>query len=208
MSSLYARNFTETVIRFYTSESARPDQTDDAFEAYKVQILKALGKDLPPNPEHHPALKPASQMLSSAAAGYCQNTEQFKSAIEKLADQFKWQTNSHYEGVFPPSFFDSECFTEIIGPAGILLHKNIQVGLLVMAPDTDYPAHHHAATEWYHILSGNALWQQGGDDFIQRQAGSAIFHQNFEPHAMRTQNKALLALFSWAGDISSEATPL
>jgi quercetin dioxygenase-like cupin family protein len=71
--------------------------------------------------------------------------------------------------------------------------------VLVLGPRVHYPAHHHAALELYVPLSGTARWQQGGGPYALRAPGSAIEHASNEPHAMRTDDEPLLALYCWRG---------
>ena len=75
----------------------------------------------------------------------------------------------------------------------------ISCGVLVLGPDTFYPPHRHEAEEIYLPLAGTAEWQQGEDtaSWRRRSPGTLIHHSSEEPHAMRTGEQPLLAMYLW-----------
>ena len=94
---------------------------------------------------------------------------------------------------------------EIIGPTGQITHDRIRAGLLFQASGMTYPRHSHAAEEIYLSLSGPVDWQVDDADWYQRQAGEFIHHLPYQPHASRTGETALLAIWGWAGDIAADS---
>ena len=84
------------------------------------------------------------------------------------------------------------------------LSERATVGVSLQAPDTDYPAHAHAAVEVYYILAGAVDWQQGDGAWRRKRPGDFVLHQAHEPHAMRTGEDPLLALFAWVSDLMSD----
>ena len=78
------------------------------------------------------------------------------------------------------------------------------VGVALQAPDTDYAAHAHAAVEVYFILAGVVDWQQGDGVWRRKGPGDFVLHRAHEPHAMRTGDAPLLALFAWVSDLMSD----
>ena len=78
------------------------------------------------------------------------------------------------------------------------------LGVTLQAPETDYPAHGHAAVEIYYILAGSADWQQGDGVWRRKVPGGFVLHEAHEPHAMRTRDEPLLAMFAWVSDLMSD----
>jgi quercetin dioxygenase-like cupin family protein len=73
----------------------------------------------------------------------------------------------------------------------------ISCGVLVLGPNTFYPRHRHEAEEIYLPLAGHAEWQQGDGAWRRRSPGTLIHHSSEEPHAMRTGDEPLLAMYLW-----------
>jgi quercetin dioxygenase-like cupin family protein len=94
-------------------------------------------------------------------------------------------------------------FSQIVGPAGLLRSERLRLGLNLIAPGTDYPAHAHPAVETYLVVSGTALWRLGDQPPRVEPPGSLIFHPGGTAHSMRTWGEPLLAVYSWSGDVLS-----
>jgi hypothetical protein len=90
-------------------------------------------------------------------------------------------------------------YTEFIGASAERKSALLSSGFLLLGPHTLYPRHHHAAEEIYVSLSGTAGWLQGDAVWRQRAPGAVIHHAGGEPHAMRTADEPLLALYVWRG---------
>jgi len=135
--------------------------------------------------------------LSGAQAG---PEATIASAISPLAADLTW-TFGYPPDPRWPTLGSSAGFADIIGKAG-LLPADVVVGLTLLAPGTYYPLHAHPAVELYLVLSGNAEWTAGPITAV-RPPGSLILHPTQVPHAMRTHDEPLLALFTWRGDIAS-----
>lgn len=191
---------------FYASAEARSGLSGDAFEKHKKTILERLQKPLSFNREYQPADAAVLRFLPDALAKAPKH--RVLEAIRPVIETLHWQTNRNYEGRFPARFFEREAFTEIIGPNGMFLAEEFRAGLLLMGPELDYPDHNHEASEWYHVLSGTGLWRQAENGFSMRPEHSAIFHPSWQVHAMRCLDEPVLALWSWAGKMSSEAVPV
>jgi len=91
-------------------------------------------------------------------------------------------------------------FADLVGPGGPYRSDRMRLGLTLVAPETLYPMHAHPARELYGIVSGRALWTAGT---TRRRPGPGEFvlHPSGVPHAMQTGAEALLAIYSWSGDI-------
>lgn len=103
---------------------------------------------------------------------------------------------------FLPDFANGEG----IGPDGVLIHDEIILGLFVLGPDTVYPPHAHPAAEAYIVISGEAEFQVGADArHSSKKPGDLILHRENEPHAIRTHDKPLFAIYVWSGAISERS---
>lgn len=98
------------------------------------------------------------------------------------------------------AFLENYGWTELLGPKGLTTGAKISCGLIVLGPDTLYPHHRHEAEEIYVPLSGTAAWQQGDAVWRERAPGTVIHHLSEEPHAMRTREEPLLAMYLWRSE--------
>jgi hypothetical protein len=98
------------------------------------------------------------------------------------------------------AFLDNYGWSEIVGLSGPFASERIACGFLLLCPSTHYPRHRHEAEEIYVPLRGTAAWQQGDSVWRDRPPGTAIHHASNEPHAMRTGQSPLLALYLWRSE--------
>ena len=80
---------------------------------------------------------------------------------------------------------------------------NLSVGFTVQHPHTLYPDHHHEALEIYATLYGKASWRRRDSPFKEKGAGTLVYHDRNENHAMRTDNSYLITFYAWAGELES-----
>ncbi len=203
-----ARAFQNAVLDYYRLPQARTGLSSQSFKHHREAVISALQQDLEGSTEIAAQQQPVCRFLEGLVNTI--NLAEYvplKESIRALMPYLHWKVNSNYQNVFPQHFFDNESYNEIIGPGGLLKSNTMRAGLLLLGEEADYPSHSHAATEWYHLLNGNSLWQQGKNGYSLREPGGAIFHGEWETHAMRGDGQATIALWSWAGDLDSEASP-
>jgi len=92
----------------------------------------------------------------------------------------------------------------LAGSPGLATVEGISMGLFLQGPNVYYPAHWHAAEEFYLVLSGTAEWQQGDGPFRALAPGQTAHHASYEHHIMRTGDEPLLAMWSWRGDLDPD----
>jgi len=100
---------------------------------------------------------------------------------------------------FGAAFREKYGWAEMIGQRGPIASDHIACGFLLLAPDTEYPSHRHAAEEVYLPLTGPTFWKMGDDGWENRLIGLPIYHRPWLTHAMRTESVPLLALYLWRG---------
>jgi quercetin dioxygenase-like cupin family protein len=128
-------------------------------------------------------------------------------ALAGIAASLAWR-RSYSSPSVSAQFLDNYGWTEFVGLTGPLPGKRLACGVLLLGPDTTYPAHHHEAEEIYVPLSGRAAWKQGGGDWREQNPGTVIHHAPHEPHAMRTGSSPLLALYVWRTDNLAQKSQL
>lgn len=149
-----------------------------------------------------PANTAAARYLASAlAAGAAGPAGAIASAMARARNELDWHYN--YAPVpGQPDLPEKVAFCEILGPQAGLRSDATRLGFSLLGPGTHYPMHAHPAVELYYVISGTARWITPFAAAAQP-PGAFILHRASEPHAMETAGEALLALYSWSGDINS-----
>jgi quercetin dioxygenase-like cupin family protein len=130
-------------------------------------------------------------------------------ALQVLGPYLAWTQNPNYRRE-PPSarFLDGYGYAVIAGPAdgpaALLPHAAVALGVLLLAPRTLYPRHHHPTTELYLPLNA-ARWWRGDGPWRDEPPGAVIHHPPDLPHATQTGDDPLLAVYLWAGDLATHA---
>jgi hypothetical protein len=126
-------------------------------------------------------------------------------ATAALAGDLDWR-QTYSSADFGQRFLDNYGWSEWIGERGAFISDAIACGVLMLGPDTEYPAHSHEAEELYLPLAGRAWWRSGKSDWRLRAPGTWIHHPSWTTHAMRTGREPLLAAYVWrAGDLSAKS---
>ena len=152
-----------------------------------------------------PQTLPVCRWLVDLERGASPATLALVQQIAAAAPMLDWrQTYSAID--FGDRFLDRYGWTELIGMRGPIASAEVACGLLMLGPHIDYPAHAHEAEELYLPLAGAALWRRGDEDFAMRPPGFAIRHMSWEPHAMRTHDDPMLAIYVWrGGDLAAKS---
>ncbi len=119
--------------------------------------------------------------------------EAFQSGLDDLA----WFRND----AVPSDFVTQSAAAELIGPDGALPSDTLRFGFFLIAPDTEYVRHWHAAVEHYMVLAGSAVFTlDAGSN--RHGAGEVVSIPSMAPHAITTDDAGVLILYSWTGDIT------
>ncbi|GLQ34848.1 hypothetical protein GCM10007939_11310 [Amylibacter marinus] len=117
-----------------------------------------------------------------------------------------WHSSGLDDGHVPTEIARRVATTELVGPDGMIYHKDLRIGLFVQSAHTKYPERQHSAEECFIMLGGAGHWQnhpyspptpQG-----QSGAGDIVFHPPNTAHRSITQDYPMIALWRWTGDIS------
>ncbi|WP_296599663.1 dimethylsulfonioproprionate lyase family protein [Phenylobacterium sp.] len=141
--------------------------------------------------------------LPAAAAGAPSGAFDAVARLAGLAGELRWrQTYGSDEA--DEVFLANYGWTELAGTDGLVADPAISAGLLLLGPQTLYPAHSHPAVERYVPLSGAAEWWDEDRGWRLEPPLSFILHRAGVRHAMRTGREPLLAYFHWSGPGISE----
>jgi quercetin dioxygenase-like cupin family protein len=131
-------------------------------------------------------------------------------ALATLGPSLHWAQNPNYRRQPPhPAFLHGYGYAVLAGPAAgpppLLRAERLALGVLILAPCTLYPLHHHPAIEQYVVLSGDGEWWRGPGPWRRHPAGAVVHHSPHVPHAMRAGPRPLLALYLWRGELATHA---
>ena len=120
----------------------------------------------------------------------------FVGGLSECAASLDWRQTYTREDA-DPAFLRNYGWTELLTSEAGAGAMKLSCGVLVLGPNTLYPPHFHEAEELYVPLHGLAEWQQGDRIWRLRSPGNVIHHSSEEPHAMRTGDDPLLAMYLW-----------
>jgi hypothetical protein len=178
-----------------------------ALEALASPLVSSFLADWPAVPQSRrvdPTTLPVLRCLSTLTAATAAVAPELVDTLQRSASTLAWrQTYTAHE--LGADFLDNYAYTEILGLNGPRFSDRLASGFLLLAADTLYPRHRHAAEEIYLPLVGTAEWQQGDTVWRSHPAGTVIHHRSEEAHAMRTRAEPLLALYLWRGDLAQKS---
>lgn len=146
-------------------------------------------------PEVLPVLRFLADCVSAAPARMRPLAEALASAAPGLA----WR-RSYSVQELGEHFYENYGWSELAGLTGPVPSTELACGFLVLGPRIEYPPHCHEARELYLPLAGRASWWTPGSGWHAVEPGTGIRHARWEPHAMRTAEEPLLALYVWRSD--------
>ena len=145
-----------------------------------------------------PAGLPVLGWLPRAQSCADPKTQALVDTVADMAGALPWGQN-YSAADFGAAFQARYGFMELIGPRGPFAADDVACGLLMFAPDTEYPQHRHEAEEIYVVLAGRAEWRAGADGYREEPPGAALHRHPWVPHATRMGAEPMLALYLWRG---------
>jgi dimethylpropiothetin dethiomethylase len=115
-------------------------------------------------------------------------------AFQKISDRLVWQFG--YDSM-PKDLHNRYAFVEVLGSHGLVRSSTLQLGFVLFAPGTTYPAHaHEGIAESYICLSGTTSENDMGV-FVP---GSLIFNMPNHEHTITTSDREpVLLSYAWIG---------
>jgi hypothetical protein len=147
------------------------------------------------SPKHLPVLSYLPATLKAAHT----NSKQIIQMLVSISSKLAWG-QTYTPDDFGSAFLQRYGWTELIGQRGPVPSNHIACGFLLLGPWIEYPRHSHEAQEVYVPLTHHTAWQRKKQAWVSGAAGKPRLHASWEPHAIRTADHPLLALFLWRGD--------
>jgi hypothetical protein len=152
---------------------------------------------------------PVCRFWEAALAAAGPGVATLRDALRRLGPELAWVQNPNYRSRPPaPDFLANYGYAVIIGPKdgppAPAHDPQLALGVLLLGPGTEYPAHHHPAVEHYLPLIA-ADWWRADEGWRQQPPGTLIHHASNVGHAMRAGREPLLALYLWRGDLATYA---
>ncbi|WP_022923713.1 dimethylsulfonioproprionate lyase family protein [Serinicoccus marinus] len=190
----------DALYRYGSAGGSRPIRT------HMRRVRETIADVLEDNPEvleREPARLPVVNHLGRALdLGSRGDLNTLSDSLRRISDRLTWEQG--YEKV-PRGLSSKYGYCEVVGPRGPVLTDRIVLGLVLFAPETVYPQHHHAGIqESYVAIAGG--WSE--NDAAVHAPGSLILNEAGQEHRITTgrQSPCLLA-YSWLGPPERLTTP-
>jgi hypothetical protein len=128
------------------------------------------------------------------------------SAIAAAAPHLTWVTYDAYPAAEIGDFAVRHAFASLIGEGAPYAGHDFDLGLFLIAPDTLYRDHQHAAPELYAPLTGPHFWRfDEYATFVAKPAHEPVWNEPWQVHATLTGAVPFLSIFCWTSDVSAPA---
>jgi len=184
---------------FYRAYRFGPAGGSGEIRRHLRQVQRRISSCVASDPEivfQPPQTKPVCAHLGRTLDnGEQERTRTFIRALAKIAGQLIWQYG--YDKM-PRSLEKKYAYTEVLGPRGPVVCEDLILGLVLFAPNCNYPAHSHQdITESYLCLSG-AISESHAGVYLP---GSMILNQAGHEHAITTSDsEPVLLAYAWIGE--------
>ena len=156
----------------------------------------------PPDPATLPVVKHLPQCIGETMLV----EPGLAAAIAAVEEDLHWrQTLTYSDAQLGAGFLANYGWAQIIGPRGFFTGEDFMLGLLMLGPGQHYRDHYHPAPELYWPLTPAGRWSRDGGPFEAKPAGATLWHPPMIPHAMKTEEMPLLAVWSWTRDTAASA---
>lgn len=189
---LYMLNEFSRIYRLFSAGGSKPIRGH--MREVRERISRCITVD-PPLVQPPPATKPVCAHLGRALDnGEHGPMSSMIKTIEKIRGDLVWLHG--YEAI-PRVLSNQFAFAEIAGPRGPVVFPDMILGLVLFAPGTTYPQHHHKGiTETYVCLSGAVSQNHDG----VYAPGSIIFNPPESEHEITTSDREpVLLCYAWSG---------
>lgn len=171
----------------------------------ELQPFAAAIPDAPPPRPLQPRVLPVLKYCPALEGFAAPETRALSALLSQEARELTWGQTYAAEDI-SAAFLERYGWCELLGQRGHFASGELALGVLLLGPETAYPLHSHAAEEIYIVLSGEAAWRKGAAGEKPLPPGSVVHHPPWTPHAMRTEDAPLLALYLWhGGDLTAKS---
>jgi len=174
----------DLMCRSVAADAACSSDTDRVLRIVKERLLSGPDGD-PATSE--PVRFPVCTLLDAVLAP----ATPLHRALAAIASDLTWYRRPGGDDRFQ----ESHANTMLVGPNGLEPREDLWIGATLMAPNADYPVHHHPPEEIYLVLSEGEWWRAGTGWFTPG-IGGTLYNRPDVRHAMRSLERPLFAL--WA----------
>ncbi|SDH30997.1 dimethylsulfonioproprionate lyase family protein [Roseospirillum parvum] len=123
-------------------------------------------------------------------------------AVGRIAPRLDWRLGYRRP---PPALARRFAYTEVLGPNGPVIAEPLTLGMVLLAPGTTYPQHHHRDIEESYI-SLTGAWSE--NDAAVHAPGSLILNKVGETHRLTVgDHEPCLLAYAWIGPPERLAAP-
>ena len=161
--------------------------------AHALRLASARPIDLP--------LTPRPPMPDELQAALALSRHPIAAKIAACLPILVWQHAGLTDGRITAEVAVQMLTCELIGPTGMVHDDTVRAGIFMQARGVAYTTRRHSAEETYFPLTGTARWSLNDSAPRKRPAGRFIFHPSMAPHATFTDERPMIALWRWSGEI-------
>jgi len=190
-----ARDFLTVLFTQIGKNMTPEDEEYDLIKRIESSVEKEPGKPLS---EHFKSSAIQADCLWSQvvqnASGY--GALDLISAIHRLEPFISWIDDPGYRSHnINDSFINTYRFFEIMGTNGVIVHKSVTIGIMVLGADFYYPSHSHPDYECIYAFSGRGTWHMENGPIISIPAGTRIFIPPDSAHTFWTMAEPFAAIY-------------
>lgn len=191
----YLTYYLQDILFWYRNGSAGGSKAINSHMKEVRMALRDALKCRPPVASIEPQTKPVCFHLDRAVDnglhGPASGTVRM---LSRIAGSLSWGYG--YERM-PRNLDKKYAYSELMGPHGLVRFDRLILGVVLLAPNTTYPAHSHAGlTESYLCLSGTLSQNDAG----VYAPGSMIYNPPEHSHRITTDRKEpCLLSYAWSG---------
>lgn len=165
--------------------------------------LNRLIQGDPPLREAAPASQPVVAHLGRALDRAVEGPlASLARAVGRVAPALGWQLGYRRP---PPALARRFAYAEVLGPRGPVEGADLVIGLVLLAPGTTYPQHHHRDIEESYV-SLTGAWSE--NDAAVHAPGSLILNRAGETHRLTVgERDPCLLAYAWLGPPERLAAP-
>lgn len=187
---------------------------DSPLNRFRLELLRVLSDAVGLSPEAHNTVKaiclrleqqgdlspltPKTNPLHDILQQVKDSSQYLPVGLHSLAESFFNIADylSWYKRPAPgmEDFTAGHANADIIGPRGLVVRDDIQVGVTLMRPGLTYPDHHHLPEEVYIVLS-EGFWRQSNNAWHSPGPGGFVYNPADIVHSMRSVDTPLFALW-------------
>lgn len=138
-----------------------------------------------------PLSRPVLSCLSTVATKTSAQTVTAMQAILGVAEYLRWN-QTYSDSDVPAHFLRNYAWGVVGSPEGPVRMEAMQMVLLFLGPNIEYPSHRHGPEEAYYVIAGNGMISLEGGEWEPLQPGSVIHNPPWQLHAIRTTDDPII----------------